>query len=121
MSQSKVRYQWQKLYYIIKSELVLHGEESWLGDKDFWIVDDFSETAQKVILSNWKLFRPDIARRLQAILKRTGGHWHIKMQVDTHDLPEDIIVGVLITSQGVEEYFDREHLPPELRNISFQE
>lgn len=121
MNQSKLRYQWQKLYYIIKSELVLRGEESWLGDKDFWVVDDFSETIQKVILSNWKLFNRDIAIVLQGILKRFGGHWEIVVQVETSDVPEDAIIGLVITPTIIEEHFNRKNLPEQLRNISFQD
>jgi hypothetical protein len=117
MSEATVRAEWESLYDLLTETMKRYGRESWLGDGDYWIVDDFSEFEHKIFITNWGIFNRGMFTELQNILKNQFPMWRIKLQVEAPSI--DRIVGVALRASVIEYHFNQEDLPVEVQRQIF--
>lgn len=106
--------EWKALYKLIVQTMAQYGVNDALGKRDYLIVDDYIfRRQQKLEVQNLKMFRVEVIKALQWLLKDFP-KWEIVMVVD--------IVGKQYPSMGItiraHEIIDgllRKYLPEELR------
>lgn len=112
MDDTDPRAHWRELYRLLQDLMQVRGSESYLGDADFWIVDDFSEDEQKIIISNPDLFCSELAHQLQSLLKGRFSDWRIFLQYESMASGE--CLPLMIDKHGIGRLFEIDELEPEI-------
>ena len=112
--------EWQTLHGSITDLLDRYGKKDGLGRGDYWLVDDnLGLWRQKVEVQNLKLLDPSIIKQLQGLLAEYPD-WEITVRVDIVGREDTLPpMGLLIASDELIDDLQREHLPPEFRNIAY--
>ncbi|MEZ0168623.1 hypothetical protein [Microvirga sp. TS319] len=111
---------WKNLYNAVCNVMAQYGTESAFGDADYWVLDEKSNWAQRVFISSWDLYKPEIMFDLQIILQDFKGR-EIWVSFETKEtMIGDPLVGIIITHDRIEEHIDRDAVPVTLRDIRFE-
>ena len=106
--------EWQALYKLIVKTMAQWGVDDALGKGDYLIVDDYIfRRQQKLEVQNLKMFRVEIIKALQALLKDFP-NWAIVMGVDIVG-KEHPSMGVTIRAHEIIDGLLRKYLPEEFR------
>lgn len=111
---------WLSLYTGARDILSPLGRENGCGEGDFWVLDDdWGNREHLIYITNLALLQPAVILALQALLKQAPG-WSIYVRLDMtqkgHDWPP---MGLTLMPREIIDELKREHLPPELRSISY--
>ena len=106
--------EWETLYKLIAKTMAQWGVDDPFGKGDYLIVDDYIfRRQQKLEVQNLKMFRAEIIKALQALLKNYP-RWEIVMVVDIVG-KEHPSMGVTIREHQIIDGLLRKYLPEEFR------
>lgn len=70
--------EWDDLYERLLTLLSKYGEDNYLAEKDFWIVDDnWGNLQQKVYLNNPSIFCDNIFNEIRAVMQDFKLDWEV--------------------------------------------
>jgi hypothetical protein len=112
---------WQSLHGKAAEVLDAFGKQYYRGRADHWIVDDdWGLDFIRVEVQNLQLMRTVVVDRLKQILVDFPG-WHIAVRADVPGTEEAWpLMGILIFSNRVVDRLERDYLPAEFRQISYE-
>jgi hypothetical protein len=111
---------WEALYEKVKALLRQFGNESYLGEADYWILsDNYGFRTINLAVHKLSFLRPDVIHALQAVLKYFPT-WEIRVELDvpgTEGLwPE---MGLTVRADAVVDRLQRRYLPSEFQHMRF--
>jgi hypothetical protein len=108
--------EWETLYKLIVKTMAQWGVDDLFGKGDYLIVDDYIfRQQQKLEVQNLKMFRVEIIKALQALLKDFP-KWEIVLVVDIVG-KEHPSMGVTIRAHEIIDGLLRKYLPEEFRFV----
>jgi hypothetical protein len=113
---------WQSLNDKATKALDAFGVKDYRGRADYWIIDDdWGPDLLQVEVKNLRLLRRDAIGALKRVLDDYPG-WQIAVQVFAREneppLPP---MGLLISNRRVFDDLKREYLPPEFRQLTYED
>jgi hypothetical protein len=113
--------EWKILHDRITATLDRYGKKDAFGRGDYWLVDeDLGSYRQKLEVQNLNLLQPHIIRSLQAVLAKYPD-WEIMFRIDVPGKENDWpAMGLIIHDDEIIDDLQREFLPPEFRNVSYE-
>lgn len=113
--------EWQVLHDRIDSLLQRFGRKDAFRDGDYWLVDEnWGRYRQVLEIQNLRLLRPDLIKSLQALLADFP-KWCITSQVDVRGKEASWPgMGLVIYSDQIVDELQRDFLPEEFRNITYE-
>jgi hypothetical protein len=113
---------WQSLNRKATKALDAFGVKDYRGRADYWIIDDdWGPDLLQVEVKNLRLLRRDAIGALKRVLDNYPG-WQIAVQVFAREneppLPP---MGLLISNRQVFDDLKREYLPPEFRQLTYED
>jgi hypothetical protein len=107
--------EWQALYKLIVQTMARWGVDEPFGKGDYLIVDDFYVRHRQMLeVQNLKMFKVEIIKSLQALLKDFP-NWEITMAVDVIGKEHWPRMGIAIRSHVIIDDLQRKYLPEEFR------
>ena len=107
--------EWQALYRLVVQTMAKWGVNNAFGKGDYLIVDDnYGWRRQKLEVQNLKMFRVEIIKALQALLKDFP-NWAIVMAVDVPGKEHWPSMGVTIRANETIDGLLRKYSPEEFR------
>lgn len=112
--------QWLVLHDRITEVLDRFGRKDAFGKGDYWLVDDnWGWYRQQVEIQNLDLLKPQVVRRLQAVLAEYPD-WDITVRVDVPGTEERWPgMGLVIYHDEIVDELRREFLPAEFGEIRY--
>ena len=109
--------QWAALYQDLLALLGARGENDFLGEKDYWLVDDdWGGYQQKVCIHNPDLLNQGLVDEIQNLLRASALEWQV---IVTLELPNCQQQGIAITAGNVHHHWDLAALRQQLNRPQF--
>lgn len=111
---------WEVLYARIREVLGGYGQENYLGQADYWVLDDnWGPPQHQVFFSSLHMLGPAIVTQLQGLLSDHPG-WEIVIAVSVPG-PGDAWpdMGLTIRSHEIVDGLQRQYFPPEYRGFRY--
>lgn len=107
--------EWEALYKLVVKTMAQWGVDNAFGKGDYLIVDDnYGWRRQKLEVQNLKMFKVEIIKALQSLLKDFP-NWAIVMAVDVPGKEHWPSMGVTIRAHEIIDGLLRKYLPEEFR------
>ena len=112
---------WQSLHDKATAALDAFGTKDYRGRADYWIVDDdWGPDLLQVEIKNPRMLQRDAIGALKRVLDDFPG-WQIIVRVFARKGESPLPEMVLLISDGrVFDYLNRDHLPAEFRQLSYE-
>ncbi len=112
--------EWPRLYDLIIQTLDRYGVREAVGEGDYWLFDDnIGWFRHQLEFQNLSLFRPEIIRLLQQLLKNFPD-WDITVRVDVPKMRDKWpVMGLVVSCEKIDDELQRQYLPEEFRNYVY--
>jgi hypothetical protein len=112
---------WGKLYARIREVIGHYGNSNYIGEGDYWLLDDnWGMTQHKLYVNNLKMLEPVIIKRLQACLADYSD-WEIVVAVDVPGSGDSWPpMGLIVRPHEMVDGLQRQYFPKEFQGIKYE-
>ncbi len=112
---------WGKLYDRIQRVMNRYGNSNYIGEGDYWLLDDnWGMTQHKLCVNNLKMLEPVIIKRLQACLADYSD-WEIVVAVDVPGSGDSWPpMGLIVRPHEMVDGLQRQYFPKEFQGIKYE-
>lgn len=112
---------WGVLYARIEKTMRRYGKSNFVGEADYWLLDDnWGPTQHKLYVNNLKMLEPTIIKSLQACLTDFPD-WEIVVAVDVGGIGEPWPpMGLIVRPHEIVDGLQRQYFPKEFQGIKYE-